>query len=174
MRRSCFLRTSGRNFFKSLIFPLLCFVLLAAPYAAGKEEVGKGPVVITSETLVADNRTGSALFKGSVVARSDDMTMTSDRMKVSYAEGGGVNTIEAEGSVKLVRGEQVIVSERAVYHAGVRKVTFTGSPRALEGANVVTGTRMTYFLDDGRFVVEGSRVFIEQGEGLESIKMDGE
>ena len=61
-----------------------------------------------------------------------------------------------------MRADQVVTSERAEYVAAERKIIFTGSPRAVEASNVVTGTKMTYLIEEDRFIVEGSRVLLEQ------------
>lgn len=122
----------------------------------------KGPIVITSSTLTADNKTRTALFEGSVIARSENMTLYSDRMLVSYTEAGKITKIEAKGHIKLVKGERVITSDEALYLAGEERVIFTGQPRAMEGRSVVTGTKMIYLLKEDRSIVENSKVIIEK------------
>lgn len=122
----------------------------------------KGPIVITSETLSADNKSRTALFEGSVVAKTKDMTLYSDRMLVYYAEKtGNVTKIDAEGRVKLVRKDLIVTSKAANYFAEEEKIIFTGEPKAVERGNVVTGTKMTYLMKEDRFIVENSRVLLE-------------
>jgi lipopolysaccharide export system protein LptA len=123
----------------------------------------KGPVVITSSTLTADNKAHTALFEGSVVAKTESMTLYSDRMLVYSSEEGKVTKMEASGHVKLIKGEKIITSDEAVYFADEDKAVFTGQPKAVEGGTMVTGTRMTYLLSEDRSVVENSRVFLEKG-----------
>lgn len=122
----------------------------------------KGPIVITSETLSADNKSRTALFEGSVVAKTKDMTLYSDRMIVYYAEKtGNVTKIDAEGRVKLVRKDLIVTSKAANYFAEEEKIIFTGEPKAVERGNVVTGTKMTYLMKEDRFIVGNSRVLLE-------------
>lgn len=122
----------------------------------------KGPIVITSETLSADNKSCTALFEGSVVAKTKDMTLYSDRMLVYYAEKtGNVTKIDAEGRVKLVRKDLIVTSKTANYFAEEEKIIFTGEPKAVERGNVVTGTKMTYLMKEDRSIVENSRVLLE-------------
>ncbi|MBI4691680.1 MAG: hypothetical protein HY754_15680 [Nitrospirae bacterium] len=121
-----------------------------------------GPIVITSATLSADNKTHTAMFEGSVVAKSEDMTLYSDRMLVYYAERtGNVTRIDAEGRVKLIKKDLIVTSNEARYFAEEDKVVFTGEPRAVEKGNIVTGTKMTYLLKEDRSIVENSRVLLE-------------
>lgn len=122
----------------------------------------KGPIVITSMTLTADNKARTALFEGSVVARSENMTLYSDKMLVFYTEAGKITKIEAEGHIKLIKGDRVITSESAIYLSEEEKVIFTGEPRAMEGNSVVTGTKMIYLLKDDRSIVENSKVIIRK------------
>lgn len=122
----------------------------------------KGSIVITSETLSADNESRTALFEGSVVAKTKDMTLYSDRMLVYYAEKtGNVTKIDAEGRVKLVRKDLIVTSKTANYFAEEEKIIFTGEPKAVERGNVVTGTKMTYLMKEDRSIVENSRVLLE-------------
>jgi lipopolysaccharide export system protein LptA len=123
----------------------------------------KGPIVITSSSLTADNKAHTALFEGSVVAKTESMTLYSDRMLVYSTEGGRITKMEATGHVKLVRGERVITSDEATYLADEDKAVFTGQPKAVEGNNMVTGTKMIYLLKEDRSMVENSRVFMERG-----------
>jgi lipopolysaccharide export system protein LptA len=144
-------------------------LILVAAHAVSRAEdsrpagPGTGPVVITAETLQAESRTNSALFEGSVVATTDDMTLTADRMKVFYTSDGAIERMEAEGNVRLVRGSRVVTSRAALYEAALQRLVFTGSPRAVEGGSVVTGSRMTYLIAEDRSIVEDSKVFLEQG-----------
>jgi lipopolysaccharide export system protein LptA len=152
---------SRLNFTRVLIVSL---ALLGAAHLYAEEEkiLGRGPIVITSESLVADQKEGRAVFEGSVEARSEDMTLVSERMTVFYTEEGGVERIEAEGDVKLTHEERVVVSEEALFLTAERKITFRGNPKAMEGPNVVSGSKMIYLMDEDRFIVEGSTVILKQ------------
>ena len=121
----------------------------------------KGPVVITSDMLTADNKTHTALFEKSVIAKTTDMTIYADKMLVYYQEGSGdVTRIDSEGNVKVIKGDRVITSQEATYLADGDKAIFTGDPRAMQGENVVTGKKMTYLMSEDRFLVEDSKVFL--------------
>lgn len=157
-------RQHFRNDMFRFIITLLIFLSLAAS-AFSEEQVKKikGPVIITSEMLTADNKARTALFERSVVARTTDLTMYADRILVYYdKDTGNVTQLDAEGGVKVVKENRVITSREAVYYSDGEKVVFTGEPRAVEGENVVTGKKMTYLMNEDRFLVEGSKVFLTQ------------
>ncbi len=142
----------------------LCLVVFSSGVSHGEDRPldTKGPVTITSSTLTADNKAHTALFEGSVVAKNDTMTVYSDRMLVYYSEGGKITKIEADGHVKLVKGERVITADSMTYLAADDKATLTGQPKAIEGNSMVTGTKMIYLLKEDRSIVENSKVFVEK------------
>src|SRR4030043_401148 len=151
------------NRFLLSIFTIIFFLLPVNVFSGDKTERIRGPIIITSETLTVNNQTHTAVFENSVVAKTTDMTIYADRMLVYYdKDTGNVTEIDAEGGVKLVRENRVITSHDAKYYADGDKVIFTGEPRAVDGENVVTGTKMTYLLNEDRFLVEDSKVFLKK------------
>lgn len=157
------------QFIKKTLFAVLCIAASFTASAASAEDnkpfSAKGPIVITSLTMTADNRANTALFEGSVIAKTDNMKIFSDKMLVFYDETGKVIKIEAAGQVKLIRGERIITSDTAVYFARDENLIFTGQPKAMEGGSIVSGTRMIYMMKEDRYKVENSKVFIEGEKG---------
>jgi len=134
----------------------------AVPEAEVKPISDRKPIVIRSRTMEADNPNGKAVFEGDVVAETEGGILHSDRMVVFYAEGSGrLARIESSGSVRLVREGRVIRADRAVYLEERREIEFTGNPKILEGENLVLGSRILYYPDADRLVVEDSRVYME-------------
>lgn len=145
----------------AFLFSLALFV--PASYGTDRSPEAKKSVIITATTLTADNKTHIAIFEGKVIAKTDDMTIHSDKMTAYYSEAGAIIKIDAEGHVKLTTGEKVITSDAVTYLAEGEKLTFTGQPRAVEGTSMITGTKMIYLIKEDRSIVENSRVFIEGG-----------
>ncbi len=147
---------------------LLCTALHASALVepvVNKTE--KKPIVITSETLTADSKNNTAVFEGSVVAKSDDLTMYSDAMTVYYDNvESKVRKIHAVGNVKVLNNERVLFSDEAVYFDSEEKIIFSGNPKVIEGENVITGRQITFFLKDERAEVEGSRVILQNTKEL--------
>jgi lipopolysaccharide transport protein LptA len=148
------------SFNRALVPCLMSAVLLLTGVSFAQQGL-KGPTVITSKRLLADNKKNFALFEGAVVAKNSDMTLHSNKMEVYYDENGNVQKIIAFGNVKLIRAERVVTSEHAEYFTSERKVVFTENPKAVEGGNIVTGSKMTYLLDEDRSIVEDSKVYLE-------------
>jgi lipopolysaccharide export system protein LptA len=145
-----------------LIISILLLLLPILSNAEDQKARIKGPINITSETLTADNKAHTALFEGNVVAKTTDLTIHSDKMLVYYKEDGGtVTKIEATGNVKVLRESRIITSKSAIYYAEEEKVIFTGEPRAMDGDNVVSGTKIIYLMGNDRFQVENSKVILK-------------
>ncbi len=116
----------------------------------------KGPVSVTSETLTADNKAHTALFEKNVVAKTTDITMSADRMLVSYTDRGDITRIQLKGNVKVQQEDKVITSQEAIYYAETpERLVFSGNPQAFDGQNVLSGTKITYYVDEERSFVEG-------------------
>jgi len=150
----------------SLVSFLLIFFLLTAGtvFAEAAKKI-KGPIVITSEKLTADNQAHTTLFEHSVVARTKDMVLYANSMLVySDKNSGDVTRINATGDVRLIRDKRVVTSKEATYYAEGEKVIFTGSPKAVENGKVITGNKMTYLMNEDRFLVDDSKVFLPKGE----------
>ncbi len=147
-------------------FLLLTLIICFPAIGSALEGVEKKTITITSETFTTDNRKSTAVFEGSVVAKTDEVTIYSDRMTVSYSDAEkNVKEIRATGNVKVHSKEKAIFSKEASYITDEENIIFSGNPKVIEGDNVITGTRITYFLKDDRVVVEDSRVILQNKQG---------
>lgn len=145
---------------------LYFFLMLVSPAEICADDKKRSDsIVITSRTMMTDNKANTALFEGSVIAKKGDLTLYADKMLVYYSEqksGSNVKQVDAESNVKLIKGERVITAAFAVYFsAPEERVVFTGDPRASDGESIVTGSRMTYFIKGERSLVEDSKVFMQ-------------
>ena len=143
---------------------ILCFSVNAVAVAESAENRS---ITITSETLTADNRNSTATFEGAVVAKTKDVMIYSDKMIVYYGNAeNSIKEIHATGNVKVHSKERALFSKEASYINSEEKIIFTGNPKAVEGGNVISGTRIIYFLKDDRAVIEGSRVILQNEQEL--------
>lgn len=162
----------------SLIFiTFFSFIFLSSLQGisfAEERKLAKEVITITSKTLTADNKAKTAIFEGSVKAVKGDIILYADKMTVFYQEeksGSSVKKIDAEGNIKLIRGDRVITSSFAQYLTETdEKVVFTGEPRATDGQSVITGSKMTYFFKTDRYIVENSKVLMQQNESRRDYK----
>lgn len=142
-----------------LVSYALCALLFVAshPIAAGAVgDVEESPITIKSNELQADQANRTATFIGKVVAKQGDVTIHADKLVVRYAEGGGeVDKVEAFGNVSIVQQNRIGTSQHAVYYNKEGKITLSGSPKVIQGKDMVTGREITYFVNEDRSVVTG-------------------
>ena len=96
------------------------------------------------------------LFKGNVVARQKDMVIYADTIETRLLEEGkGIETVVADGNVKIQQGVRVATGQKAVFYNLDRKVVLTGAPKVWEGENVVSGEEIIFDLGQNRVQVKG-------------------
>jgi lipopolysaccharide export system protein LptA len=158
---------SKQFFIVSFVLSAL-LVHLTASAADLLDKKGKKPIIITSESLTADSKNSTAIFEGSVVAKTEDITMYSDKMTVYYDNSRNkVEKIHALGHVKVNKEEKAIFSDEATYIEKDNKIIFTGNPKAVDGENVISGTQIIFYLNDDRAEVQSSRVVLQNKQGLD-------
>lgn len=136
-------------------FLSVCLVLLAlAPSALAAPAASREPLKIKSDTLHADNDKKSATFEGKVVARQGDMTLYADRLVISYSGSGhDLSRVEAFGNVRILQGDRQATGAHADYDPKAAKIVLDGSPKVVQGDDVITGKVITYFVNEQRSVV---------------------
>ncbi|WP_460594685.1 lipopolysaccharide transport periplasmic protein LptA [Geomonas sp. Red276] len=154
-----------RSFFLMVVVLMLTASHLWAAPAATKE-----PLTIKSDTLNADNEKKTAVFEGKVVARQGDMTLYADRLVITYSgDGKELSKVEAYGNVRMLQGNRQATGGHAVYHPKERTIVLDQSPKVVQGNDVVTGSEITYYLDQQRSVARGG-----QGRRVEVVIHPGE
>jgi lipopolysaccharide export system protein LptA len=129
----------------------------------------KEPIKITSDTLEADNRNQTFLFKGNVKVIQGSTEITSERLKVWYKNDGGgqgaspdgasrIRDIEAGGNVVILFDGRTARSERALYSADKGTLTLLGeNATIIDGKNTIRGSKITLYRTQDRITVEGDR-----------------
>ena len=155
---------------KSLVTTAILAIGLLAAAASHAQQLGpgaKGPVDIAADELEVQNKLCVSTWRGKAEALQGEARLRADIIKAvmkpkagaSGAAGpgacGDLLRMEAHGSVYYVTSkEQRVRGDDAVYEAGSDTVTMTGDVVAVQGENVLRGTRMRAV----RFRVFRSRV----------------
>jgi lipopolysaccharide export system protein LptA len=141
----------------SLIIAMLWLPLLASAIERNATERDKLPIQIKSDQLTADNARRSATFSGNVTARQGDLLIYADKLVVFYGENnGGVTRAEVTGNVRIVQGDRQGRAEHGVYDSAAGTIVLDGKPQVFQGDDVITGTVITYFLEEQKSVVTGT------------------
>lgn len=138
---------------------LLNFILLLLlPSLLFAAEGSKQPINITSESMEAETKANKVTFRGNVVARQKDMTITSNELVATYSEGGKeLRDVVATGNVRITQQEKIAVADQAIFLNNERKVILTGNPKVWQGKDIVSGDKIIYYLDEDRTTVEGGQ-----------------
>jgi lipopolysaccharide export system protein LptA len=133
----------------------------SAPFSPFRFSAGNGPVRIKADTLSVDYKARSVLFSGKVQATQSGATLTSQTLRVFYADKfTGIDRIVAEGDVRVRQGGRWATGERAVLDEIHHTLEMTGQPVLHDGANEVAGNRIIVYLDSQKSVVEGANAVI--------------
>lgn len=125
-----------------------------APIVALKDE----PIHITSKRLIYNNETQIARFLGKVVATQGDMTIRSEVLDAYYkGKDGRLEKIIAWRNVVIEKSGSLARAERAIFENDKRTVVLLGNPRVIRKDSVLTGKRMTLYLDRDVVMVEGAQ-----------------
>ncbi|KQM37425.1 LptA/OstA family protein [Sphingomonas sp. Leaf10] len=122
------------------------------------------PIDFSANAIELQDRANRAVLTGGVTIRQSTMTLTADRVVVAYVgqitEGASpqASRMDATGNVTVTRPDQTAKSRFAVYDVNRRVVTMIGGVQLTQGANTLTGGRLSIDLDTGRATIDGSGV----------------
>lgn len=157
--------TCGTNAWHGTWLGVFLVIVLVLPVQiVSSEEPGaaKAPLEITSKSMIAENKKNIITFEGSVIAKREDVTLSSERMVVQYDDDRKIQKIFAYEKVTLFQGDKEIQADNATYFASDETVVFTGNPVFKQGDNTVTGTKIVYFIAEERSMVENSKVLLRE------------
>jgi lipopolysaccharide export system protein LptA len=122
----------------------------------------RAPIDITSDTVEADQKKNTVTFKGNVVAKQEDTTLYANTLTIIFDQNEKkLKEIIAVGNVKVVQLERRATGQKATFDQDKNKVIMDGEAVVREGANVIRGERIIFYVDEERSVVEpvkGGRV----------------
>jgi lipopolysaccharide export system protein LptA len=164
---------------KRIVFLLMAFYLFLFFNSAGaqekkgagrdgekqlKTEKGFGftashaPIDITSDTVEADQKKNTVIFKGNVVAKQEDTTLYANTLVIHYdPDTKKLKEIVAVGNVKLVQLERRATSHTATFQQDENRVVLDGEAVVREGENVIRGERIIFYVDQEKSIVEGGK-----------------
>ena len=169
-------------FFSLLIVLLICW----APLARGQETVTTAPIQIEADRMETSQDKNVVLFSGHVRANQDNLVINADIMTVHYtgsknmqaaqpsAPGEGspqkIAGITAKDNVEIVQGDWEATGNTLDYNADKRIAILAGNAKAWQNQNMVTGEKITLYLNEGRSVVEGGTA---EGERVKAFIYPG-
>lgn len=157
-----------RNIFRYL--PLLGISTVACVFFLQTSVFGsEAPINIEADHMTSTEKTSSVLFTGNVDAKQGDVRIRADEMTVYYTKKGEKKGNEAKeptqqvekliciGNVEVTRQEWLGTGKKMIYLSEERQVILIDNAKAWQGQNVVSGSKIIYYLDEGRSEVIGGR-----------------
>lgn len=164
---------------KSLVTTTLVALSLLAGAPALAQGLGPssdGPVDITADELEVQNKACVSVWRGKAEALQGQTRLRADLLRAVMATkpgaAGAVGTgacgelirMEAEGSVYYITSkDQRVRGDAGVYDAATETVTLTGDVVAVQGQNVLRGTRMVFNTQTGEGRMVGNATGRNQG-----------
>lgn len=139
----------------------------AQPTSALKGHNGNAPVDVSSDRIEVQDRADRAIFSGNVVAKQDDLTLTTDRLTIAYTNNGNVqiDRLDAAGGVTVRSPSETGRGDFGVYDLNRKIITLIGNVVLQREGSEVRGNRLTIDLDSGRAVVDGGPPGVGQNGG---------
>jgi outer membrane protein assembly factor BamD len=118
----------------------------------------KKPIDIVSDSMEGFDKEKYVIFKGSVIAKQEDLFIFADVIEAYMSED--TNEIEkayAKGNVKIVKQDRTATSEEAIFDNSKREITLKKNVVVISGQDRLTGELVTYFVNEDRVIVEGEK-----------------
>jgi lipopolysaccharide export system protein LptA len=124
---------------------------------------------ITADTLEADNKDHSFVFRGRVKVVQGETVVTSDALFIRYrpeedaptvaetTASSKIEKIEATGNVIILFEGRTAKSDKAVYSGDQETLQLIGeNSTVIDGPNTISGSKITLYRNEDRIKVESS------------------
>jgi lipopolysaccharide export system protein LptA len=119
-------------------------------------ETATNETVITSDQLFLDYNARTAHFVDSVHVDDSKIELDSESLEVRFDENNEINWIEALGAVRILHEGREANADQAVYDVETDEFLLQGSPRIVEGKNMLMGDRIRFWRASERMICEPS------------------
>lgn len=139
----------------STLLPLGCFLLglTVAPAAHAAKDDADEPIRINARSVEANEKTGTAVYRGHVVAEQGRLSIRADRVEI-HTRDNQTELIQAIGNPVTLRQQPDATTEeiqaearRVDYHVVNGKLDMTGDVSLRRGNDLFTGSVLHYDLD---------------------------
>ena len=138
-----------------VLLPVIYFLLwlAAVPITHAARNDEDEPIRINARSVEANEKTGTAVYRGNVVAEQGRLSIKADRVEIR-AKNNQTELIQATGSPVKLRQQPDATSEeiqaeakRVDYHVSTRKLDMIGEVSLRRGEDLFTGSVLHYDLD---------------------------
>ncbi len=114
------------------------------------------PIDIVSDTMEGFDKEKMVVFKGSVIAKQDDLYIFTDVIETYLnEESNEISKAYAKGNVKIVKQDRTATAQEAFFDNIKREIILKGDVVVYQGQDKITGNVITYYINEDKVVVEG-------------------
>jgi outer membrane protein assembly factor BamD len=116
------------------------------------------PVDIVSDTMEGFDKEKYVLFKGSVIAKQEDLFIFADTVEAYMSED--TNEIEkaiAKGNVKIVKQDRTATCMEATFENAKGEITLKGNVIVYQGKDKLSGDVIVYYVNTDRVVIQAEK-----------------
>lgn len=140
---------------------LIALAIVAGPAVAESRHDSSAPIDFAADHIELQDKANRAILSGNVRITQAEMVLTAARVTVAYTgkvtDGSPqASRIDASGGVTITRPDQKARGQYGVYDVTRRTIIMLGGVTLNQGANTVSGSRLTINLDTGKAVIDGS------------------
>lgn len=118
----------------------------------------KKPIDIVSDTMEGFDKEKYVFFKGSVVAKQDDLYIYSDTMEAFMsADTNEIEKANAKGNVRIIKQNRTATCEEAFFDNLKGEIILKGNAVVTSGKDKVEGDVVTYYVNEDRAVVTAEK-----------------
>jgi lipopolysaccharide export system protein LptA len=127
-------------------------LLISGVVASSEQEI-----TVRSDSMRIEELKGVIQFMGNVVLTYQEAVLTCNTLVLltENKSPSGVQRGIAEGNVVITHLEDRAEADRAEFDVASDQVDLTGSPKLIRDRNIISATKITYFLDSGIANFEG-------------------
>ncbi|MDD3845274.1 MAG: lipopolysaccharide transport periplasmic protein LptA [Syntrophorhabdaceae bacterium] len=118
----------------------------------------KKPIDIVSDTMEGFDKEKYVFFKGSVVAKQDDLYIYSDTMEAFMsADTNEIEKANAKGNVRIIKQNRTATCKEAFFDNVKAEIILKGDAVVTSGRDKVEGDVVTYYVNEDRAVVTAEK-----------------
>jgi lipopolysaccharide export system protein LptA len=130
----------------------------------------EAPIEVSADQLSVSQPDGAATFSGNVRVAQGELRISADEMRIEYVEGADgartrISRLLASGDVMVVTPSEAAEAQEAVYSIDGGTVVMTGEVLLTQGANAISGDRLSIDLVAGTGTFDGRVRTVLQGSG---------
>ena len=173
------MRKTDRSWLAVAAISTICLAFAAAPAVAqttgqgrlsGLKMSGDQPIQIESDRLEVREKENLAIFSGNVTVVQGTTLLKAGKLTVYYAKDSGgsaatgsaaIDKLQVDGTVYVKSDNQIATGEHGTFDMKTEQLVLSGKEVVLtEGANILTGCKLTVDMKSGQANVEacGGRV----------------